>query len=96
MLQDYQHTLATIYGPKNFLNIQDKIEPMCNSLIVETGMFHKLQQKNYTMNYVNENNVKSQKQIHHMMNELDLVDIFRALHPDSGRCSGEGEGGGSL
>ena len=45
MLQDDQYTLATIYGPKNFLNIQDKIEPMCHSLIVETGMFHKWQQK---------------------------------------------------
>jgi hypothetical protein len=45
VLQDDQYTLATIYGPKNFLNIQDKIEPMCNSLIVETGMFHKWQQK---------------------------------------------------
>ena len=64
---------------------------MGNSLIVETGMFHKLQQKNDTVNYVNEINVKSQKQIHHMMEELDLVDIFRELHPDSGRFSIEGE-----
>jgi hypothetical protein len=36
-----------------------------------------------TINYVHRNNEKSQKQIHQMMEVLDLVDTYRELHPES-------------
>jgi hypothetical protein len=40
-----------------------------------------------TINYVHRNNEKSQKQIHQMMEVLDLVDTYRELHPESKRYS---------
>jgi exonuclease III len=40
-----------------------------------------------TINYVNRNIEKSQKQIHQMMEVLDLVDTYRELHPESKRYS---------
>jgi hypothetical protein len=35
-----------------------------------------------TLNYIHKNNEKAQKQIHFMMEQLDLVDSFRELNPD--------------
>jgi exonuclease III len=35
-----------------------------------------------TLNYMHKNNEKAQKQIHFMMEQLDLVDSFRELNPD--------------
>jgi exonuclease III len=43
-----------------------------------------------TINYVNRNNEKSQKQIHQMMEVLDLVDTYRELHPEFKRYSWRG------
>ena len=43
-----------------------------------------------TINYVHRNNEKSQKQIHQMMEVLDLVDTYRELHPESKRYSWRG------
>ena len=35
-----------------------------------------------TLNYMHKNNEKAQKQIHFMMEQLDLVDYFRKLNPN--------------
>jgi exonuclease III len=43
-----------------------------------------------TINYVHRNNEKSQKQIHQMMEVLDLVDTYRELHPEVKRYSWRG------
>ena len=43
-----------------------------------------------TLNYKNKNNEKAHDQIHDMMQELDLLDTFRELHPDTKRYSWRG------
>jgi hypothetical protein len=49
-----------------------------------------------SINYVNRNNEKSQKQIHQMMEVLDLVDTYRELHPESKMYSGLDSCDGSI
>jgi exonuclease III len=43
-----------------------------------------------TLNYIHKNNEKAQKQIHFMMEQLDLVDSFRELNPDIKRYTWRG------
>ena len=43
-----------------------------------------------TLNYMHKNNEKAQKQIHFMMEQLDLVDSFRELNPDIKRYTWRG------
>ncbi len=95
-IQDFKFTLAVVYGPNNdnpnFIdNLQQKIESLGNSSVIVGGDWNIAQ--NYamdTINYVNQNNPKSQEKIHHMMEELDLVDTYRELHPDIKRFTWRG------
>lgn len=95
-VHDLKFTLAVVYGPNSdnptFIdNLQQKIESFGNSSVIVGGDWNVPQ--NYamdTINYVNKNNPKSQEKIHHMMEELDLVDTFRELHQDIKRFSWRG------
>ena len=95
-IQDYQFTLAVIYGPNNdcpsfFSKIQQNIESLGNSSVIISGDWNVPQDyMKDTINYVHRNNEKSQKQIHQMMEVLDLVDTYRELHPESKRYSWRG------
>jgi endonuclease/exonuclease/phosphatase family metal-dependent hydrolase len=46
-----------------------------------------------TLNYVNQNNPKSQETLFHIMNELDIHDNWRIQNPDVHRFSRRGPGG---
>ena len=46
-----------------------------------------------TLNYVNQNNPKSQETLFHIMNELDIHDNWRIQNPDVHRFSWRGPGG---
>ena len=93
-IQDYQFTLAVIYGPNNdcpsfFSKIQQNIESLGNSSVIISGDWNVPQDyMKDTINYVHRNNENSQKQIHQMV--LDLVDTYRELHPESKRYSRRG------
>jgi exonuclease III len=43
-----------------------------------------------TLNYMHKSNEKAQKQIHFMMEQLDLFDSFRELNPDIKRYTWRG------
>jgi hypothetical protein len=95
-IRDYQFTLAVIYSPNNdcpsfFSNIQQNIESLGNSSVIISGDWNVPQDyMKDTINYVHRSNEKSQKQIHQMMEFLDLVDTYRELHPEFKRYSWRG------
>ena len=84
-IQDYRLTLIGIYGPNNdnpdfFQLLQSKICLNENTSVIVVGDWNVIQ--NYdkdTINYQFENNRRSRAQVkvHQMMNNLDLIDIWR-------------------
>ena len=74
-----------------FSKIQQNIESLGNSSVIISGDWNVPQDyMKDTINYVHRSNEKSQKQIHQMMEVLDLVDTYRELHPESKRYSRRG------
>ena len=97
-VQDYQFTLVALYGPNSdnrqfFKNLQTSIESLGNTSVIMCGEWNvPLDYDMDTLNYKNKNNEKAHDQIHDMMQELDLLDTFRELHPDIKRYSWRGPG----
>ena len=87
-INDTLWTLVAVKGPNNdepqfFTNLQHKIESLGNSSVIIGGDWNvPLNYSMDTLNYMHKNNEKAQKQIHFMMEQLDLVDSFRELNPD--------------
>jgi hypothetical protein len=42
------------------------------------------------VNYQSENNPRAQVKVHQMMNDLDIIDIWRVQHPNQERFSWRG------
>jgi exonuclease III len=77
-----------------FLNLYSNIILCENTSIISVGDWNMVQ--NYekdTLNYVNQNNPKSQETLFHIMNELDIHDNWRIQNPDVHRFSRRGPGG---
>ena len=73
------------------LFVQSYVESLRNLSVIISGDWNVPQDyMKDTINYVHRNNKKSQKQIHQMMEVLDLVDTYSELHPESKRYSGRG------
>ena len=95
-INDTLWTLVAVYGPNNdepqfFTNLQLKIESLGNSSVIIGGDWNvPLNYSMDTLNYMHKNNEKAQKQIHFMMEQLDLVDSFRELNPDIKRYTWRG------
>jgi exonuclease III len=95
-INDTLWTLVAVYGPNNdepqfFTNLQRKIESLGNSSVIIVGDWNvPLNYSMDTLNYMHKNNEKGQKQIHFMMEQLDLVDSFRELNPDIKRYAWRG------
>jgi exonuclease III len=91
-IQKYRITLVALYGPNNdspnfFTNIQDMVARIQNTSIIMVGDWNVLQDyETDTANYRSQNNIKAQRQIIDMKNSLDLIDIWRAINPDTTRC----------
>ena len=76
-------TLVAIYGPHNdnpdfFQSLQSKICLNENTSVIVVGDWNVVQ--NYdkdTFNYQSENICRAQVKVHQMMNDLDLIDIWR-------------------
>ena len=78
-IQDYRLTLVVIYGPNDdnpdfFQSLQNVVQNYDKNII----------------NYYSENNPRAQGKVHQMMNDLDLVDIWRVQHPSEKRFSWRG------
>ena len=97
-VNDLQFTIAAVYGPNTdeptfFKRVQQNIEILGNSSVIIGGDWNvPLDYDLDTLNYVRKNNEKSQKVIHEMLEELDLVDTFRELYPNTKRYSWRGPG----
>ena len=73
------------------LFVQSYVESLGNLSVIISGDWNVPQDyMKDAINYVHRNNEKSQKQIHQMMEVLDLVDTYRELHPEPKRYSGRG------
>jgi exonuclease III len=85
-------TLVAVYGPNNDEpQFERKIESLGNSSVIIGGDWNV--PHNYsmdTLNYMHKNNEKAQKQIHFMVEQLDLVDSFQELNPDIKRYAWRG------
>ena len=69
-------------NPDLFQSLQSKICLYENTSVIVVGDWNVVQ--NYdkdTFNYQSENNPRAQIKVHQMMNDLDLVDIWRVQHP---------------
>jgi len=92
-IQNKHLLLVNIYGPNEddpifFQMIHNKIEHFQNSQVIAAGDFNVVQ--NYlkdTINVTNQNNKKAQEKVNDMKNDLDLVDPWRIMYPDSHMCS---------
>ena len=95
-VHDYRMTLAAIYGPNgdnpDFFHVFfNHINNFDNSSLIIAGDWNVVQDYNLdTLNYSGQNNPKSQLQIHQMMNDYDLVDIWRKTHAQIRRFSWKG------
>lgn len=86
-------TLVAIYGPNDdnpdfFQSLKSTICLYENTSVIVVGDWNVVQ--NYdkdTINYHSENNPRAQVKVHQMMNDLDLVDIWRVQHPRENRFS---------
>ena len=95
-VQDYRLTLVALYGPNEdcpefFHSLESKICLFENSSVIVVGDWNVVQ--NYsldTLNYQTENNPRAQVKIHEMMNNLDLLDIWRIQNPSVKRYSWRG------
>jgi hypothetical protein len=85
-----------MHGPNNddpqlHRNLQSKIESLGSSSLIIGGDWNVL--LNYsreTINYLHQNNEKSHKQIHLMIEQLDLIDTYRVWHPHMNRYTWRG------
>jgi exonuclease III len=92
-IQDYRLTLVAIYGPNEdnpdfFQLLQSKICLYQNTSVIVVGDWNVVQ--NYdkdTFNYQSENNPRAQIKVHQIMNDLDLVDIWRVQQSSQKRFS---------
>ena len=92
-IQDYRLTLVAIYGPNEdnpdfFQLLQSKICLYQNTSVIVVGDWNVVQ--NYdkdTFNYQSENNPRTQIKVHQIMNDLDLVDIWRVQQSSQKRFS---------
>ena len=82
-IQEYRLTLVAVYGPNDdnpdfCQSLQSKICLYENTSVTIVGDWNVAQ--NYdkdTINYQSENNRRAQVKVHQMMNDLDLIDIWR-------------------
>jgi exonuclease III len=62
-----------------------------NTSIIMVGDWNVVQDyETETANYRSQNNIKAQRQIIDMKNSLDLIDIWRAINPDTKRYTWRG------
>ena len=85
---DKQFLVISLYGPNKddplfYNNLQKHILEFKFDYIIIGGDWNLVQDFNLDyFNYKHYNNEKAQKQVHEMMTELDLVDIWRVLNPE--------------
>ena len=96
-IQDYRMTLvAAIYGPNEdnpdfFKKLVFNINQFDNSSVIIAGDWNVVQDYRVdTVNYIGENNPKSKLKIHQMINNMDLVDVWREKHPGIRRYTWRG------
>jgi len=89
-------TLAAVYGhneekPCFFETLQSKINIFPNSSVILVGDWNVVQDYNLdTVNYRREHNLNSNLKLHSMMNDLDLIDIWREQHQNDRKLSWRG------
>jgi hypothetical protein len=82
-IQDYRLTLVAIYGPNDdnpdfFQSLQSKICLDENTSVIIVSDWNVVQNYDkHTINYQFENNRRAQVKVHQMMDDLDLIDIWR-------------------
>ncbi|VDI43475.1 exodeoxyribonuclease III [Mytilus galloprovincialis] len=97
-IQDYRLSLVAIYGPNGdsptfFENIKGLVSGIKNSSIIMAGDWNVVQDFDKdTSNYSAKNNIRAHDKILDMIESLDLVDIWRALNPDTKRFTWRGPG----
>jgi exonuclease III len=98
-VSDYRFTLVAVYGPNEdnpecVSNLYSNMILCENTSIISVSDWNVVQ--NYEkdiLNYVNQNNHKSQETLYNIMNELDIHDNRRIQNPDVPRFSWRGPGG---
>ena len=97
-IQDYRLSLVAIYGPNGdspafFENIKGLVSGIKNSSIIMAGDWNVVQDFDKdTSHYSAKNNIRAHDKILDMIESLDLVDIWRALNPDTKRFTWRGPG----
>ena len=95
-ISGHRFTLVGIYGPNDddpnfFKDLETKILFIDNSSVIAVGDWNiVLDYEKDTFNYQRQNNPKSQKRVHEMMDTLDLHDIWRIHHTDVHRYTWRG------
>ena len=85
-IQDKEITLGAVYGPNTddpifFQNLQNKIDFMGNDTIILGGDWNvPLDYNMDTVNYRGKNNTKANQEVKSMMQNLDLVDVWREIN----------------
>ena len=86
-LQEYRISLVAVYGPNIdnpmfFENLKNKITLLNNSSVIISGDWNVVQDYiSDTRNYRGLNNPNSNKKLKEIIQDLDLVDIWREQHP---------------
>lgn len=86
-------TLVNIYGPNNdnpqfYLTLQEKIRQLQNPKIIIGGDWNLVLNPSIDYyNYKHNNNVNAQKQVIDMIDQLELVDVWREVNPETLRYS---------
>ena len=85
-IQDKEITLGAVYGPNTddpifFQNLRNKIDFMGNDTIILGGDWNvPLDYNMDTVNYRGKNNTKANQEVKSMMQNLDLVDVWREIN----------------
>lgn len=82
-------TLVNIYGPNNdnpqfYLTLQEKIRQLQNPKIIIGGDWNLVLNPSLDYyNYKHNNNVNAQKQVIDMIDQLELVGMWREVNPET-------------
>ena len=86
-----KYTLVSVYGPNKdspmfYQNLYEIVKSIGNASIIWCGDWNTVLNYNEdTHNYVHRNNPKAQKMISDIMDTEELVDVWRAQHPNTKR-----------